>query len=179
MRRRLVSYFERRDRPDPDALADETFNRIGRTLEEEGVIQTRPPAKYCYVIARFVLLENFRHEKKHVHLQELKVVDPSSSARGFGLDEAAVVRERRLDCLDRCLQELKPEQRKLVVDYYRDVRREKIDRRRAMAGRLGISMNALGIRVCRIRDALLACIERRGETGAPRRVQGQGSYVRG
>src|SRR4051812_42100284 len=53
MRRRLVSYFERRNRPSADELADDTFNRIGRTLEDAGVIQTRPPARYCYVVARF------------------------------------------------------------------------------------------------------------------------------
>jgi hypothetical protein len=49
MRRRLVSYFDRRDRTAADELADETFNRIARTLEHTGEIATRPPARYCYV----------------------------------------------------------------------------------------------------------------------------------
>jgi hypothetical protein len=31
-----------------------------------------------------------------------------------------------------------------------------------MAMRLGISMNALGIRACRIRDTLEACVDARG-----------------
>src|SRR6185503_18383044 len=56
MRRRLVSYFDRRNRPFPDDLADETLNRVSRTLEESGSIAVRPPARFCYVIARFVLL---------------------------------------------------------------------------------------------------------------------------
>src|SRR5262245_32169967 len=51
MRRRLVSYFDRRKRPAADELADETLNRIGRTLERGGVIAVAPPARYCFVVA--------------------------------------------------------------------------------------------------------------------------------
>jgi hypothetical protein len=47
MRRRLVAYFDRRNRPGADELADETFNRIASTLEKTGLIATRPPARYC------------------------------------------------------------------------------------------------------------------------------------
>jgi DNA-directed RNA polymerase specialized sigma24 family protein len=70
-----------------------------------------------------------------------------------------MLKEQRLDCLDRCLQELKPEQRDLIVEYYADDRRQKIERRRELATRLGITMNALGIRAFRIRDGLMACVE--------------------
>jgi hypothetical protein len=54
---------------------------------------------------------------------------------------------------------LKPEQRELVVDYYGGAERQRIDRRRDLAARLGISMNALAIRVCRIRGALETCVD--------------------
>ena len=162
MRRRLVDYFDRRNRRDAEDLADETLNRIGRTLEETGVIRTRPPARYCYVVAKFVLLEDFRRERRHTSLDEGRVA-AASRVRTFRVverDEADVIREQRLDCLDRCLDELKPEQRALVVEYYSEMRRQKIERRRDMASRLGITMNALGIRVCRIRDALVTCLQR-------------------
>jgi len=36
---------------------------------------------------------------------------------------------------------------------------QKIERRRELATRLGITMNALGIRAFRIRDGLMACVE--------------------
>jgi DNA-directed RNA polymerase specialized sigma24 family protein len=162
IRRRLIAYFERRNRPFADELADETLNRIARTLEQDGAIATRPPARYCYVVARFVLLENCRRERRHVSFDEPWV--PVSARTGVevpgaGADGTAI-REQRLDCLDRCLLELKPEQREMVVEYYRNTRREKIEGRRAIAQRLGISINALGIRVYRIRDALMACVER-------------------
>jgi DNA-directed RNA polymerase specialized sigma24 family protein len=161
MRRRLVLYFDRRNRSTAEELADETLNRVGRTLEQDGEIATRPPARYCYVIARFVLLEDIRRERRHVQLDERRTAAASRHWRLTPIeqDDRLVTREGRLDCLDRCLQALKPAQRDLVVEYYRDVRREKIERRKGLAGRLGISMNALGIRVCRIRDTLTACLQ--------------------
>jgi DNA-directed RNA polymerase specialized sigma24 family protein len=160
MRRRLVAYFERRNRPYSDDLADETLNRIARTLETSGVIKVTPPARYCYVVAKFVLLEDFRRERSHSRVGDVSSV--TLSARSLNrpeLDETTGLRELRLECLDVCLQELRPDQRDLVLEYYRDSKREKIDRRRALAQRLGISINALGIRACRIRDSLEACVE--------------------
>ena len=73
MRRRLVWYFDRRNRPAADELADETLNRVARTLEQTGAIATRPPARYCYVIARFVLFEDLRRERRHVALDETRL----------------------------------------------------------------------------------------------------------
>src|SRR5689334_16004284 len=161
MRRRLVWYFDRRNRLTPEDLADETLNRIARTLEESGSIGIRPPARYCYVVARFVLLEDLRRkEHTHVRLDEPRSLEPVARF-GSRPDEPAdehLVRERRLDCLERCLQKLKPDQRELIVEYYRDAARERIDRRRALATKLGISMNALAVRACRIRDTLEACV---------------------
>ena len=166
MRRRLVSYFDRRNRPAADELADETLNRVARTLEQGGVIATRPPARYCYIIAKFVLFEDLRRERRHVGLDETTIsVDRRSIVADLAEDDA--LREQRLDCLDRCLELLKPEQRKLIVEYYRDTGRQKIERRRALADRLGISMNALAIRASRIRDTLLT---RMAECGTARRT---------
>ena len=160
MRRRLVSYFDRRNRPAADELADETLNRVARTLEQGGVIATRPPARYCYIIAKFVLFEDLRRERRHVALDETTIsVDRRSFLADLAEDDA--LREQRLDCLDRCLELLEPEQRKLIVEYYRDTGRQKIERRRALADRLGISMNALAIRASRIRDTLLTYMTER------------------
>ena len=158
------AYFDRRNRPSADELADETLNRVARILEKGGTIAISPPARYCYVVAKFVLLEDIRRDRGHVELDEQR--SPTSlvgrSPRPgieADADDETVLREQRLDCLDRCLQQLKPEHRDLVVDYYRDVGREKIDRRRDIAKRLGISMNALAIRACRIRRELETCVE--------------------
>jgi DNA-directed RNA polymerase specialized sigma24 family protein len=161
MRRRLVAYFDRRNRRSADELADETLNRVGMILDKTGTIAVTPPARYCYVVARFVLLEDFRRDHLHVPLDESRSGE-ASMARSVSFpepDEAFAIREQRLECLDRCLQNLKPEQRELVIEYYRDARRQKIERRRDLASRLGITLNALAIRACRIRATLEAGVE--------------------
>jgi hypothetical protein len=70
IRQRLVSYFDRRNRPAPDLLVDETFDRIARTPEEDGQIRVTPPARYCFVVARYVLLEDLRRAKCYLPLDE-------------------------------------------------------------------------------------------------------------
>jgi DNA-directed RNA polymerase specialized sigma24 family protein len=158
MRRRLVAYFDRRNRPFADDLADQTFNRISKTLEQSGSIAVRPPARYCYVVARFVLLEDIRRSRRYVQVDETRDTLPLGPRPVMPTDDRASVQEQRLECLDRCLHQLKPEQRELAIEYYRDAKRERIDRRRSLAERLGITMNALGVRACRIRNTLQTCV---------------------
>jgi hypothetical protein len=156
MRRRLVAYFDRRNRPAPDVLADETFDRVSRTLEEAGTIKVTPPARYCYVVARFVLLEDIRRGDRDLPYDETRpMLRPAPSTGAAAGAERA---QRSLECLTRCLERLKAADRNLIVEYYRDAKRERIDRRRNLAGRLGISMNALGIRAFRLRAGLEACV---------------------
>jgi len=174
MRRRLVAYFDRRDRLAADELADETLNRVGRTLERTGAVAINPPARYCYVIARFVLLEDIRRERRHVGLDEPRVQPAlqTSVAAVVEDDEGFAIREERLERLECCLRSLRPDQRELIIEYYREARRERIERRRELAKRLGITMNALSIRVCRIRDALMTCLD-------SERLRAGSSYGRG
>ena len=156
MRRRLVLYFDRRNRPAPDMLADETLDRVSRTLEESGSIKVTPPARYCYVVARFVLLEDIRKAARSVPFDEARPsIQRHLPVSAEPLDNPF---DRSLECLTRCLDRLKAEDRELIVEYYRDAKRQRIDRRRDLAARLGISMNALGIRTWRLRASLEACV---------------------
>jgi DNA-directed RNA polymerase specialized sigma24 family protein len=160
MRRRLVSYFNRRNRQSSDELADETFNRIGRILEKDGTIAATPPARYCYTVAKFVFLEDVRRDRTHVSFDQSLAADGWAwRATSAEPDEGFTIREQHFECLDRWLQELKAEQREFIVEYYRDSGRQKIERHRDMAKRLGITMNALGLRALRIRSALEERVE--------------------
>jgi DNA-directed RNA polymerase specialized sigma24 family protein len=161
IRRRLVGYFNRRRRPLAEDLADETLNRVGRTLEQQGAISVTPPARYCYVVARFILLEDLRRERRQVPVDDARMAAPHMDLADIGGPASA--HEERLRRLDICLDKLKPEQREIVVDYYRDVRRDRITRRRRLAERLGITMNALSIRAWRIRTTLENCLRQRAE----------------
>jgi DNA-directed RNA polymerase specialized sigma24 family protein len=156
MRRRLVEYFDRRNRTAPDILADETLERVSRTLEESGRITVSPPARYCYVVARFVLLEDIRKSRREVPFDESRRLHgQDGSANRAAIDESA---SRALDCLTSCLNRLKPSERELILEYYRDAKRQRIDGRRELARRLGITMNALAIRTWRLRASLEACV---------------------
>lgn len=155
IRRRLVAYFDRRNRPAPDVLADETLDRVSRTLEESGRIKVTPPARYCYVVARFVLLEDIRKSRRDVPFEENRSGIHHARTVVTATDDSV---DQSLDCLNQCLDRLKPEDRYLIVEYYRDAKRQRIDRRRDLARQLGISMNALGIRAWRLRASLERCV---------------------
>lgn len=63
IRRRLVSFFDRKNCLSPDDLVDETLNRVARRLKEEGAITSATPAQYFYIVARFVFLEYLRRSE--------------------------------------------------------------------------------------------------------------------
>jgi DNA-directed RNA polymerase specialized sigma24 family protein len=153
MRRRLVSYFDRKNCLEADDLADETLNRIARRLEEE-TIESETPAKYCYIVARFVFMEHLRAASKASSLTaELEVRRASRPSA-----EDADQKEKMLDCLEGCTAKLELKHREIIRRYYIGKERLKIENRQALAKELGITMNALSIRACRIRDKLEACV---------------------
>jgi DNA-directed RNA polymerase specialized sigma24 family protein len=55
--------------------------------------------------------------------------------------------------------QLSPENRRLVLEYYQNEKRAKIDHRRKLAEQLGIAVNALRIRAHRIRLQLQKCVQ--------------------
>ena len=137
--------------------------RVAITLAQDGAIATRPPARYCFAVARYVLLEDLRRDRRLVPFDESRATETNGIASHGTAGAERDIRERRLDCLDHCLAQLKPEQRELIVEYYAESRQLKIQRRRELAVRLGISMNALAIRAWRIREGLMACVRHCGE----------------
>ena len=161
MRRRLVFYFDRKNCLASDELADETLSRVAQKLEEKGSITGTSPAHYCYVVAKFVFLENLRQAKRGPSgLNELAQARLSSGGSLNSKDTAAMQsRERLHDCLDSCLAKLSLADRDLILEYYRGEQRAKIERRSQLAARLGVSMNALTIRACRIRYKLEECMK--------------------
>jgi DNA-directed RNA polymerase specialized sigma24 family protein len=158
MRGRLVAYFDRKNCLAPDELADETLNRVARRLEEEGRIESEAPAKFCYITAKFVFLESLRAAKK----EGLPLEDVLATTAGGAFSEkdreAKEFREKQLDCLEECTGKLDADARAMIVRYYHGKERIKIENRRALAAEFGITMNALTIRACRLRDKLEACV---------------------
>jgi len=164
VRRRLREYFERKNCHTADDLADETLTRVARRLEEEGITRGETPARYCYIVARFVFLEHLRETKTHPTVTHGSgdAVPQLSAPSAADSAEAAGAREALLACLQKCLQELDALNRRIITRYYIGSARVKIDNRRELAESLGLSVNALTIRACRIRTRLEACVRRCG-----------------
>lgn len=160
MRLRLVAYFDRKNCSAPDELADETLNRVARRLEEENVTGSETPAaKYCYVVARFVFMEYLRGaQKARVLADDIRQEPYGNYFAESNLDNEKKTQEKRLNCLEHCTRELDSLNRDMILQYYKGKERVKIENRRALAASLGVTMNALSIRACRLRDKLEACV---------------------
>jgi len=162
MQRRLTAYFSRKNCLCSDELADETLNRIARKLDEKGTITELSALHYCYIVAKFVFLENIRSVKPiQTGAAELLNSD-SATRRAAGASEIGIedLREKTFGCLEKCLGQLSANDRELILEYYRGEQRAKIERRAELTTRLGITMNALSIRACRIRNRLEACVNK-------------------
>jgi DNA-directed RNA polymerase specialized sigma24 family protein len=163
MRRRLVSYFDRKNCIAADELTDETLNRVARRLEEEGAITDAAPAQYCYIVAKFVFLESLRRaESSPLRLDDLPDSNAAFLSPSAIPDEnpEKTMEEARLNCLEHCLGNLDADNRELLLQYYQGEQRAKIENRRRLAERMGITANALSIRACRIRDRLESCVSK-------------------
>ena len=158
MRRRLVDYFDRKNCTAPDELADETLNRVARRLQEEGITEAESPARYCYIVARFVFMEHLRSSAR-----ERRLIDEFGRSRDEAITGGVEGNERyakMLRCMGACIEKLDPAKREIILRYYVGKERAKIENRRALAESLGITPNALSIRACRIREELESCVRR-------------------
>jgi len=162
MRRRLRDYFLRKNCRAAEELADETLTRVARRLEEEDITKDDTPARYCYIVARFVFLEHRREAQAHQMMVDSEGVSEPQSAGASTADavEAADARERLLVCLEKCIQELDAPNQRIITSYYVGSEGVKIERRRELAESLGVTMNALAIRAYRIRVRLEGCVRR-------------------
>jgi DNA-directed RNA polymerase specialized sigma24 family protein len=145
LRTRLMYFFERRNCRVPAELSDETINRVARKVEEG--VQINDVFKFSYGVARLVLLEHWNDPKREWDQLDERL---SSSKSDREPDEHS------LECMEKCLQALPLEERDLIVNNCIIDKKGKED----LARSLGLTLNALRIRVFRIRTKLHACREK-------------------
>ena len=73
-------------------------------------------------------------------------------------EEASPAAEHDAACLEQCLRRLPAETRALLTDYYHGATRSRLDERRQLAERLGLTYGALKTRAHRARHALEICV---------------------
>ena len=152
LRRTLTRFFEWRNAPFPEEQTDEVFNRIARKLFEG--VEIRNIGSYCYEVARLVCLEALKgRDSKRAsldHSHDVAVVDRADEERES---------ELRLACLEDCLDSLTIKSRELIVAYYQDNKRDRIERRKSLAASFGLQREALANRAQRLRDKLELCVK--------------------
>ena len=151
IRLKLLKYFQWCGSDVPDIDADETINRVTRRIYEGENIYNL--TGYIYGVARLVHAESLKRRNLRQTLDEDSLIELSST----GVDvEGANYQE----CLERCLGRLSIEDREAITEYYRYNKTEKIDCRKRLAARLGISLSTLRVKMFRQRMNLEACAEK-------------------
>jgi DNA-directed RNA polymerase specialized sigma24 family protein len=145
IRQRLIRVFIGRGCYEAEALADRTIDRVIAKLPDIQSNYVGDPAAYFYGVAHNIHHEWLRSQKRE---RETVFIDFTSDG-----DDG-----REYSCLETCLDKLPSDSREMIIEYYRDEKRAKIERRKSLARNLGISITALQIKACRIRAKLASCV---------------------
>lgn len=158
-----MRFFDWRGSSCPEDGADEVLMRLAAKLEEG--VAVVDVAAFAHGIARIVLLEQTREASRLTGLGDAEPRAPRSADVAAAEDLAAA--------LDECLDRLPADERRLVLAYYAGGEGlAKIQHRRRLAREVGLSPNALRIRLRRSRERLEACLGSRVERKAATRIAG-------
>jgi DNA-directed RNA polymerase specialized sigma24 family protein len=144
IRNLLIKVFASRGFDNPEDLADDTVDRVASRAAELIEKYVGDPVTYFYGVARAVMLGALRHPA-HDLIPAAIAGDESVSDQAYG-------------CLEKCLEQLSDTNRDLILQYYAFEKENKLDNRKELAQSLGISPNALRLRVHRIRQGLENCV---------------------
>lgn len=134
-------------------LADETINRVADKVHLLRNTFVGDPAFYFYAVAKRLIKEEQRKLKVQVSLSEALGIMEFPSDPDEATDDALY------ECLASCLRDAGKKKEKMILSYYVGERQVKIANRKAMAEQLGIPLNALRVRMHRIRGSLETCIQ--------------------
>ena len=144
IRWRLIAILASRGCAVPEELADETIDRVARRVAD--IRDTYVGDKAIYFLG---VMNNVHHE----YLKRPKMARPPEA-----VDDVEVKEKTHL-CLDKCLDKLTANSRRMIERYYAADKQAKIDLRKQLAAESGVSLNTLRLRALRIREKLQACIE--------------------
>lgn len=145
LRRCLLTFFSRRQCSFADELADETINRVILKVNDE---QIANKMAYCYGVARNVFLESLRSQRTQVDVDYVTIAAVEPEEPSFSHE-----------CLDKCLAGLPAESRDLLLGYFSEEKRKKIELRRRISESVQTTQTALRMRVMRIKQKLKLCVQ--------------------
>lgn len=150
IRERLIQIFVARGCFEAEELADETIDRTMQKLPQLIDNYAGDPRLYFYGVANNIHLEWMRKQKK---IRNLEFNETGSYSQNESKSEI------EYECLETCLGALPSDQHQLIVEYYKEEKRAKIEFRQTLAKKLEISTNALQVKTHRIRARLLECMQ--------------------
>ena len=149
IRHELISKFNSRQCKVSEDLADQTFDRVIRRLPAMIDSYQGDPAAYIYASAKSVFFD-------HIAKPWSPLPEDLPDKTAWRNDDR---KERMAECQDRCVGNLEPDDRKLVLQYYREEKQAKIDHRKRLAEALGIEIEAMRTRMHRLRNQLRKCVK--------------------
>lgn len=152
LRRRLVKYFVGHHCAAAEDLADDVINRVIGQLDRQPALRSDKPLPYIFGIARNV----YRH-----YLGEQMHIDGAAETQRLPNQqrlEDELEKERLSRCLHECLQKLQRENRQLLLRYYLKETDAKAQFHEHMAKQLDCTLNALRLKMMRLRERLRDCI---------------------
>jgi DNA-directed RNA polymerase specialized sigma24 family protein len=152
LRQMLMKFFEWRGALAPDQLTDKTLDRVASKIAEGEQIQNLNG--YCQKVAYFIYLEWVNRQQDHKHEP---LGDDESLPLVQSLPDEDAQEGDRLECQKKCLQELPTESGEIIREYFAGEGGDRVNRREAMAKRMGISRTALGNRIARLLSKLREC----------------------
>jgi DNA-directed RNA polymerase specialized sigma24 family protein len=147
---KMVRYFEKQKIDAAETRAIDVLNRVARRIAEGAQIAN--VHAYAFRIAYLVFLEAV----KEPDFVEIDPEQTPHTAPGLLFEDSEA--NRRQNCFDSCLERLTRDNCELILGYYQEDGRAKIEFRKWLAARLKISLDALRIRAHRIRKGLEECI---------------------
>ncbi len=152
LHQRLSRFFEWNGVEDPEALADEAIDRLGRrALEEDATERVHNPSAFALGIARLLLREEVRRQRRKTEaIRHWEILGTVSTSGDEAMDEA----------LEHCLKKLSKERRRLLLEYYTYSGNDKARKRQRLTDELGLTVNSLRNRVLRARQDLEACMRK-------------------
>jgi RNA polymerase sigma factor (sigma-70 family) len=148
IRRRVRKTIVARGCSASEEIFDETIYRVARKLPDLLLTYEGDPALYFYGVAHRVYLEYLR--------------DQTDARRVRPQPVRHIHHEPEYACLEVCLNQLPPADKELLLRFYREETeaKAKIDGRKSLAEELGLSDNALRLRLFRLREKLAACVKK-------------------
>ena len=155
LRFKLVNFLTWRgcSNSDADDLADLTLDRVASKIADGEKVENVPA--YAGSVARFILLEHNRKKREDAAGDDLPEVPVDPDV------EILKDQDERMGCLRDCLASTipNPTDQRIIVGYYDTDSSEKNKHaRKRLAESLKMSIGALKVKACRLRDKLERCI---------------------